>query len=251
MARQCLFCSNPVNSREHIWSDWILEDLKSARPIHIRIGRHTDVWTGNPEILVNCVCRKCNSGWMSDLENGNKPHIRPMMHDETIILKPSQQKLLARWAVLKAMVIEAAHRKRTPFYSESERVGLKPPSPFLPVGTSVWIGRFSNEGFHAGGTDIWRQEDEVPKAVHGCVTTIVVGHLVIQVLTAHVLARFANRIINVEGKPGAWDVNLLGIWPIFDALQWPPRLSFDTTHGPNSISRLIEKWKVGINIGGW
>jgi hypothetical protein len=248
MARQCLFCPNSVNSREHIWSDWILEDLKLTQPIRIRIGKHTDVWTDNPEIRVNCVCRKCNNGWMSEVENQNKPHILPMMHGAAITLTPRQQKLLTRWAVLKAMVIDTANRRRLPFYSDEERVRLMPPSAVLPVRTSVWIGRFSRKGFHAGGTDIWRQVGKVPKALHGCLTTIIVGHLAIQALTLHVRAMFATEQHSLEHNPGAWDVNLLDVWPVFGERRWPPPVSF-THKGASSIGRLVTKWKVGEEIG--
>lgn len=185
---------------------------------------------------------------MSDLENSNKPQIRAMMHDKPINLGPAQQKLLARWAVLKAMIIEAANRERTPFYGADERIGLKPPSSFFPVGTSVWIGRLSRKAYHAGGTDIWRQIDQVPRAMHGCLTTIIVGHLAIQVLTAHVLPMFATSRPSFECNPGAWDINLLDIWPVFGARKWPPPVTF-TFKGPNSIATLINRWKLGEDIG--
>jgi hypothetical protein len=184
---------------------------------------------------------------MSDLETGNEPHMRPMMHDEPIVLEPIQQKLLARWAVLKAIVIEAANRKRAPFYGEAERDGLKPPLSFIPVGTSVWIGRLSGESFHAGGTEIWRQERDALKAVHGCVTTIIVGHLVIQVVTVHVLPISATSRLSLECNPGAWDVNLLNIWPVFGARKWPPPVTF-TYSGSDSIAGLITRWNLGENI---
>src|SRR5262249_52946778 len=32
MPRKCLFCPNPVDSAEHLWSDWILEDLNLSSP---------------------------------------------------------------------------------------------------------------------------------------------------------------------------------------------------------------------------
>jgi hypothetical protein len=247
MARQCLFCSNPVNSREHIWSDWILKDLKSAKPIRIRIGKRTDVWSDKPEVLVKCVCDQCNNGWMSRLESLNKPHMHSMMHDTPVALSPTQQKLLTRWAVLKAIIIEAVNRERTPFYDEGERFNLKPPSSFIPVGTSVWIGRSSINGFHAGGTDIWRQVDEVPKALHGCVTNIVVGRLFIQVLTVHALVRFAASRPSFECNSGTWDVNLLDVWPVFGERRWPPPVTF-TARGPNSIGTVITRWNLGDNI---
>jgi hypothetical protein len=249
MARQCLFCSNTASSREHIWSDWILKDLKPATSIRIRIGERTDRWASDAEIKVNCVCSQCNNGWMSDLENENKPCIGQMINDEATILEPPQQKLLARWAILKAMVIEAANREKAPFYDREERFGLKPPSSLFPVRTSVWIGRLSSKNFHAGGTELWRQEGGIVGAVHGCVTTIVVGHLVIQLLTVHSLVIFATRPLTFECIAGAWPENLLDIWPVFGTRQWPPRLAFDLSRGQDGIKTLVDKWKIGTNLG--
>jgi hypothetical protein len=184
---------------------------------------------------------------MSDLENEIKPHIYAMMHNQRTTLVPAQQKALSRWAILKAMVLEAAARKRIPFYGESERTGIKPPSCLLPVRTAVWIARFAEKGFHAGGTDIWGAIDKIPKAMHGNVTTIVVGHLVLQVRTMHVPVQFSTFVLNVEGNAWNWDSSLLQIWPVFGRVSWPPALSFTTTM-PNHLGRLVNRWKVGQDI---
>lgn len=237
-----------MDSAEHLWSDWILEELKPSQPIRVQIGKRTDKWVENPEVLVNCVCQQCNNGWMSNLENDNKPHMRAMLHDEPIVLQPSQQKLLARWAVLKSMIIEACNRQRILFYGKDERIGLKPPSPFLPVATMVWIRRYSREGFHAGGTDIWRGIETFPRAMHGNVSTIVVGHLVVQVLTAHIIPKFGGFPIRPpKCKPGSWAESLVNIWPIFGPVRWPPPISF-TTSGADRISVLIDRWKIGNDL---
>ena len=153
MAKQCLFCPRPVDSAEHLWSEWILDDLKPTQPIHIKIGKTKAKWVHNPEVRIKCVCQNCNSSWMSDLENENEPHILAMMHGNSTILKPAQQRSLARWSILKAMVIDGSSPKRIPFYSSSERIDMKPPSSFIPVGTIAWIGRLSVKAFHAGLTD--------------------------------------------------------------------------------------------------
>ncbi len=248
MPKQCLFCDSSVDSVEHIWSKWILQELKPTQAIRVQIRRRVDKYVDNPEAVVKCVCQGCNGGWMSALEVDNIPHMREMLHDRSILLNPVQQKSLARWAVLKAMVIEAVNRQRTLFYDDSERLGLKPPSPFLPVGTMVWIGRYSRKGFHAGGTDIWGDIDGTPKAMHGAVTSIVVGHLVIQVLTAHVIPKFGGNPVRPKCKPGAWDASLLNIWPIFGSVRWPPPLSF-THGGSDSLGILLNRWKIGTDVG--
>ncbi len=248
MAKRCLFCPRTVDSAEHVWSDWILKDLKPVQPIHIRIGKTTNKWVVKPEVRVKCVCQKCNNGWMSAIENENKPHMLAMMNDKPTVLEPSQQKLLTRRAILKAMVIDGSSKSRIAFYSESERTTMKPPSRSIPVGTLAWIGRLSVKAFHAGLTDTYLPIGNVPKAFHGCVTTIIVGHLAIQVVTMHVLPMFATLHLRPDYKPGAWDVNLLDIWPVFGEERWPPRFSFDLKGTTHHIAGLINRWKIGTDI---
>lgn len=251
MARRCIFCFRPADSAEDLWSGWILKEFKNRpeldAPIRFSKGKFTS-WRHNPEVRITCVCQSCNNGWMSDLETGNKPHMLPMMHGRRITLAPEQQKLLSRWAILKAMVLEGANRERNPFYSEEERRLFKPPSSSMTVGTRVWIGHFSGLGFHTGGTGIFRPLEKIPKAIHGHITTIVLAHLAIQVLTAHVLPMFAGRnIIPLDQNPGKWDVSLLECWPIFGSIRWPPAVPF-TPRGSNSIGRLVFRWKIGTDI---
>jgi integrase len=85
---------------------------------------------------------------MHNLEDANEPHIRAMLRGRKTILSPSQQQQLAHWAVLKAMVIEETNSQRPAFYTEAKRIALKPPSSFLPIGTSVWIAKFRYAGQH-------------------------------------------------------------------------------------------------------
>jgi hypothetical protein len=185
---------------------------------------------------------------MSDLETSNKPALRAMMNDDPCYLTEKDQHRIALWAVMKAMVVDTVNRARNGFYSTLERTQLKTPSSVIPVGTLVWLGRFSVKAFHAGGTDVWGQIDEIPKAFHGCVTTIVVGHLVCQIFSAHVLQSLPYPKIGVGCKYGAWNTNLLDIWPLNGPLRWPPALSF-TQKGPDSIAALVNRWKIGENVG--
>src|ERR1700736_3832407 len=89
--------------------------------------------------------------------------------------------------------------------------------------TLTWIGRLEVKAFHAGLTNTFGGINGIPKAFQGCVVTIIVGHLVIQVLTMHVLPMFATNRIRPVDKPGAWDVDLLEIWPVFGEKCWPPK----------------------------
>lgn len=249
MAKQCLFCPNRADSAEDIWSSWILEDTKPSQPVQITIGKGLKKMADNPAVRIKAVCRPCNNGWMSKIEVENMPHMHAMINDQQTVLTPMQQKSLTRWAVLKAMVLDGANQnKRTPFYSEWERTNMKPPVRSLPVGTLTWIGRLSIKGFHAGVTDTFGKINDISKAFRSCVTTIIVGHLVIQVVTMRVLPMFASLRIRPGCNPGAWDINLLEIWPAFGEKHWPPSATFTTDGTIHHIGTLVNRYKTGEDI---
>jgi len=243
-----LFCPNSADSAEHIWSDWILQDLKPVKPIRIKIGKTFTKWVDNREVRIKCVCQKCNNGWMSEIESENKPHMHAMINGKSTVLQPAQQKLLTRWAILKSMVLDGSSKRRIPCFSESDRLAMKPPLRALPVGTFTWIGRLSIKQFHAGLTDTYGAINEVPNAYRACITTIIVGHFVIQVMTVNVRAMFATIRAHPKGKTGAWDLNLLDIWPVFGEKSWPPPFSFDLSGTTHHIGTLINRWKIGEDI---
>jgi hypothetical protein len=188
---------------------------------------------------------------MSAIESENKPHMLAMMNDKPTLLLPTQQKLLTRWAILKSMILDGSspQRRPIPFYTECERTGMKPPSRALPVNTLTWIGRLSaKDAVHAGLTDTSGAINNIPKSFRCCVTTIVVGHFVIQVATTHVIAPFATLRTQPTVKPGAWDTNLLDIWPVFGDKAWPPRFSFGLKGTTHHIGQLINRWQIGEDI---
>jgi hypothetical protein len=50
-------------------------------------------------------------------------------------------------------------------------------------------------------------------------------------------------------EPGAWDVDLLEIWPVFGEKCWPPKVSFVLKEAtPHHIAHLINRWKIGEDI---
>lgn len=252
MPRTCIFCPNPANSKEDLFSKWILRDLKSTSAVKqamkATIGKHLSVWLAKPEVKVGTVCGKCNNVWMSGLETENKPTIHAMINDEAYWLTEEQQTSLSRWAVMKAMVLDSMNTQRTPFYLPAERIEVKNNSLAIPLGTNVWLGRLSVNAFHMGGTDLWGDINKVSKAFNGCVTTIIMGHMIIQILSGHALTELATDKLFVGCKPGKWDTNLLDIWPTSVSRRWPPSLSLDL-RGADSIGHLLDRWKLGTDLG--
>lgn len=200
------------------------------------------------ELEVRCVCDRCNCGWMHDLEDLNIPLIGCLMQDVALRLDRDQQQLIARWAIKTSMVQDAIYtKKRTLFYTTSEREAARC-NTSLPEFTRVWLGRLSFSTLSADGFDLaltlhdrWR---EVSEPVDGCVSTFVVGHLILQIITVHVSEEYDRQrpfdMTTVIDAP--WDDLLIPIGS--DAVNWPPRLHFINGIG---ITKLNHRFRGGTS----
>ena len=102
--------------------------------------------------LANMVCQECNNTWMSRLENRRvKPFLAPMLTNEhAVTLDETRQRDLARWAVIKVLLMEHAMRQRRAHLRST--VGYAPSDPELawlyhnddpPPRSRVWLGAYA------------------------------------------------------------------------------------------------------------
>jgi hypothetical protein len=181
---------------------------------------------------------------MSRLESKAKPIIGPLMHDLSYALDSSQQETVSVWAIKTAIVLEAINRRtRLTCYTQHECEQLRLHSS-IPTRSLGWLGRFAASGLVATGTDIWLDIGGVSRAAHGCVTTIVVGHLALQFLTVHFPAKYDGEPLSINCLDGPWNDLLVDLWPIRNSAAWPPKLSF-TNGGARPYISLRDRWKYG------
>jgi hypothetical protein len=220
------------------------------------MGKSEPIWFRNLQNLkFRCVCESCNHGWMSTLENESKPILNPLLHDVPAPLAAAEQAIVARWAMKTAMVFEAIAPGpfgNERFYTRDECEQLRVASG-LPARTAVWLGRFSGNfigggASHIGGTQFRHNEVAVRK-VHGHVTTVVVNHLTIQVLTIHIFPEDYAPFVNIpqNNAPCDWDDLALPIWPNLRAVEWPPKRSC-VEDGPFRLGTLVGRFKTGRKI---
>lgn len=184
---------------------------------------------------------------MSALEEEIKPVIGCAMQDVSVSLDRIQQNNIALWAIKTSMVAEAIDPTRTPFYQKSERLELRYNS-VMPAATTVWLGRFSGSSLLAQGTDIWIDIAEgLPKTPNGYVSTILVGHLVVQILSIRISPKYGDRTITIRPNAGPWGKLLVAIWPIHREISWPPDFTF-SLRGNFPIDLLRRRWKIGISV---
>jgi hypothetical protein len=249
MARQCIFCSNPADSKEHVWPAWILRQLDIDRPMRHKLGRNPAKIVPKAELQVRCVCNTCNQGWMHDLEELNKPIIGKLLEGIAMSLDTTQQFTVARWAVKTSMIQDAMDtRNRQMFYTALEHTAIRSKSA-IPENTAVWLGKYSLRTLSIDGYDVGLDfhdpDSKVPELVNGCVSTIVVGHLMLQVFTAHVPEKYSNRPFDVTCTvPGPWDRLLIPVWPVTVQVNWPPPLFLKGT----GLDKLNGRLRGGISL---
>src|SRR6266496_3328492 len=232
---KCIFCGSADElTEEHLYSRWtrrfVPRDMRQFRRLastsffdksYFSITRKPgDIrdWS------VSCVCTACNNGWMRRLENRARPIMIPLIMGGRIRLLPQQQKTLAGWAAMKAMVAEYSdieyvtthHMHRKYLY----RTQLPPTK-----GWAIWIAHYQRKSW----LPIWlsrpfliddraaRRSDNRATHFNSHATTQIIGQLLI-----HVIRSPMHRLV------GKWQFALpqghaiFRIWPPSDfSIPWP------------------------------
>lgn len=253
--RQCIFCDNFVDSKEHIWSEW-MHDILEGQP-DAKYNRHTVTrWadgreettgpTGKPgnifNIQVRSVCRDCNNGWMNRAEGAVKPFLRIMIAGEPISIDSEQMGALARWCAHKFIVMEhaAAETSVTP---RCDRVALRdrgviPPYFRIYVGNHASKHRFgSTRHSHSMARSLANGPvpplDGTTRNIQ--TITILMGRLFIHLNAARVDG-FEIESTNFISR--VWDE--CRIWPSPNSsLVWPHRPLLDDA-GLSMVSNTLE-----------
>ena len=154
----CIFCGlRRPGSEEDVISKWIRRTLNPATEVIIR-AEPTGAVSRLQHLTVtleDMVCQECNNTWMSRLENrGVKPFLEPMLTGKhAVTLDETQQRDLARWAVIKVLLMEHAMWQRRAHLRST--VGYAPSDPELawlygnddpPPRSRVWLGAFDARG---------------------------------------------------------------------------------------------------------
>lgn len=147
-------------SREHIWSEWTYQFVpKTPNGTHVKFA--ADTFPHNPRLVesynsktyqgdvntikLNVVCEtKCNTGWMSKLEERAKPILIPLLLGEPTVLTKDRQTVLAAWSAMKLMVCE--HHEVTNVTSTQEHRTYLMETQRAPDFWGIWIGHHGGKG---------------------------------------------------------------------------------------------------------
>jgi hypothetical protein len=172
------------------------------------------------EQRVGMPCERCNSGWMSTLENEVKAFAEPMVRSgETVLLSPERQTTMARWAIKTAMVYEFTAAPEEPkYFSDAERQAFKERFE-IPENLWLWSGRYDGvRPLHA----VLRRAPRGlgPPVIHSL--TLSANFLVLQVFAYRLAAGDLARVASATKRE-----RLLLVWPAPGWQSWPPNTTID------------------------
>jgi hypothetical protein len=183
------------------------------------------------------VCRICNNGWMSLLEEKAKPIIERLLSNEHVSFDPEEREITARWILKTAMVFEAIGGGNW-FYQPDERAIVR--SGLIPAGyTAFWAARCIDlPGAYSEATNMFESAELSTSGVHGHITTLAIGTIAFQVITVRPSPSVpANAMIGIAGANEApWPHTALQLWPPTVSFDWPPHIGLMGEYGVETFA---------------
>lgn len=251
----CMFCglTRPA-SIEDVIPKWVRYALNPTSGVTVR-AEPGDVTARMQHLVVTLhgmVCEVCNNGWMHDLEERVKPFLKPLLTNKhSADLDLTQQRDLARWAVMKVLLMEHVMRQKHPQLRAN--AGYAPSEPELawlmaedrpPPRSRVWLGAFDPQGTYTVKTQA-RLLQSAPQPgggnpVASHMTTLTVGSVLLQVFTVNFVLADAHSLPEYDADP-PWPYSqaLTRIWPAKQAVvHWPPTHYVD----PGAFDKIVN-WR--------
>jgi hypothetical protein len=215
----CPFCGAADATDEHVFPKWVSRELNKHAPLQ----GNTDFGPRRINRLefVAPVCEKCNTRWLSVVENDVQTILAPLIRGYERTLTADQQTRLATWAVKTAFMLDLA--SGTPFIPTGFYHELRQQRTALSSHL-VWLG-----AYNGARRAIWAEHHPLRIAIgadeepNGFVTTFIVFRCLFQVV-----GHFTR------GEATLKDARLFarGLWPIAPAcrqpIAWPrDRLAFN------------------------
>ena len=115
--RRCAFCETegPL-TREHVWPQWLKEVLPQGlqwfgMEVEENGVKTPRIWQGETiSATVRRVCRECNNGWMSRIEEYSRPLLTPLVLGERRSLSPQDQEIAATWGFKTILMLQFLNR---------------------------------------------------------------------------------------------------------------------------------------------
>jgi hypothetical protein len=221
-----MFCTSTPITKEHIFVDWIVAlfpqgEYDQGWGTQDTVVKH---WTKQAmESKVGCVCRPCNNGWMSNIENDKKKilkHLISPKDSKPVKLSRRNQMMLARWASLRAFILaKAAPAGLDQLFTESDSQSFAEHKSVLNH-MCIWLA-WTPSDFRPGTTiDIRSKHIDAAKTRGFHCQTYFIGQVTFQ---AFLWKGFQNDAVNFQ-RLHTWNNRTIQLWPFTGrSIAWPPR----------------------------
>lgn len=157
----CAFCGGGDLSDEHLWPQWASDLIKGPDATGPNVGGMYEYTAGGRLLRsrvrerqghvvtkrIRAVCTGCNNGWMNVIEGDVRPFATEMIQGNPVLLNEPEQRILATWIALKAMVgeLNQTSMQATEAVTEPADRQLFRDRRTIPGYFTIWIGRCLGE----------------------------------------------------------------------------------------------------------
>jgi hypothetical protein len=251
---RCIFCGGFGLTKEHVLPDWLrsifprlptdMHTVGTVDWIHLpTVGviplpsrRQRQGQAGSRKVKV--VCKGCNTGWLSTMEEATKPILSPLVQGTAGMLKAAEQRALAAWIAKTTMTSEFLEPKQTSIrQAEREDFRLRrEPGDHWRIWIAYYLGNQLVQGgiFHQG-VGLYLPPKPVRSGIANTQYTVIsLGRLLAVALSSE-----ENRLsFNIGDK---YQAVIRQIWPLKgDDFNWPP-LGGVNDRGADVIMRVFAK----------
>ncbi len=232
----CLFCDEASRyEKEDVLPVWLAEVLRQMNPgmkydshrMRVREGRidRQHISRGHGSVAgvhkLPIVCRSCNGGWMSEIEQHAKPILTPLVQGLRTTLTVQDQYTVSLWMTLKSLMYELldwSHHFIRPEYFQTFFTIRKPP-PNFRVCLAEFGGGLNQVASYVRVPLIGHESDKPPTPGPNLqLLTLIFGHLVIQSVLP-----FDGTVSALRYEPPTPTTTFVSIWPTQRTSTWPPR----------------------------
>jgi len=245
----CVFCgrNDSPRTREHVIADWIAREFPDPKWTRITPNTGKRIpFKNSLGLVLKKVCKRCNTGWMRELESSVKPILRPLIHAHRgINLSLANQWLIATWYFKTASAYDVVEQSKRPcFFSPDERRALES-SQSLPFECRISLAQYRGTMGHVFMLESYISPDSqnhFPDS-HGYAITFVIKHVALQVFIYRRGKDLRGKTLDFVLAP-AWQSASFQIWPpVHDVINWPPPRLLDNA----GLIAFANRWG-GMNL---
>lgn len=240
-------------SKEHIWPKWLRRfiafDDETYRSMTVTVNQDSrdefEKRHGGDlrQRAIRCVCKSCNSGWMSTLQTRVKQTVISLINGDAISLSEEQQSTLAAWIATSVMASEYRDKTRVAISADDRHWTFN--TKHAPVHWGIWIGRhpasaawkprlihhvmeIAKDGVHVESGTLHRHNTQS--------TSYKVGDVFIHAMSCGPFPDLVRDFCPEIWFPG----KILRVWPLQDTIAWPPRFDLSDTEAHAVSVRFFE-----------